>query len=122
MRLQSSAILIKNPNNNKYIYLSHGGIPTNDTHPFKINDNFIDFDSKFNIIIKNNELGNANSIRWNDLAREYKNSNESNISYAPEGRGLIVGNDLLREAQNRGIELFIRGHNDQNYNTKLLPI
>ena len=115
--------MIKNPNNGKYIYLSHGGIPTNDIAPFKISDKFRDFDSKkCNIIINNEELGRANSIRWNDLAREIHTSENSKKSYAPNGRGLIVGSDLLKEAQSLGIELFIRGHNDTEYNTKLLPL
>jgi len=122
MRLQSSAILIRNPNNGKYIYLSHGGIPTNYIAPFKVSDKFIYFDSKFNIIINNSELGTNNTIRWNDLAREIYTSEESKKTYPSTGRGLIVGNNLLKEAQNRGIELFIRGHNDLDYNTKLLPL
>jgi hypothetical protein len=122
MRLQSSAILIRNPNNRKYIYLSHGGLPTNITRPFKIVDNFRNFDTKFNIIINNSEFGYINTIRWNDLARESLNTTVAKKSHPPEGRGILVGDDLLREAQSRGIELFIRGHNDQKYNTKLLPI
>jgi hypothetical protein len=147
MSLQPSALLIQNPINLKYIYLSHGGIPTNfsfdksvwdqipgekyaiykiDNPIFNISytfkDYFTTFDIDDNIIINNSELGQNNTIRWNDLAREIHTSEDSKKSYPSIGRGIYVGSDLLKEAQSLGIELFIRGHNDTRYNTKLLPL
>jgi hypothetical protein len=156
MSLQPSALLIQNPINKKYIYLSHGGIPTSIYYdismkygkinpkneqlytiiPLEINKEFNNFNTKLsNIIIDNNEISvniynqntnkyqlQNNTIRWNDLAREIHNTEDSKKSYPSIGRGIYVGSDLLKEAQSLGIELFIRGHNDTTYNTKLLRI
>jgi hypothetical protein len=164
MSLQPSALLIQNPINLKYIYLSHGGIPTSIYYdinlkkdqeaetgkkihpnseqlftiiPLEINKKFKNFNTilSSNIIINNNEISlnkydflndkfklENNTIRWNDLAREIHTSKDSKNSYPSIGRGIWVGSDLLKEAQSLGIELFIRGHNDTKYNTKLLPI
>jgi len=120
MLFQSSAILIKNPINNKYIYLAHGGLPTetlvvDDKKSFKILDDFKDF-GKENLIISN-EIGEY--VRWND----FESIKESVKSLSRgDASSLVIGYDLINKAKELGIELIIRGHQDYPINTKLLPL
>jgi hypothetical protein len=69
MKLQTSALMIKNPINGKYIYLSHGGIPTSDGYPLEIIEEFVDFDHKENINLLNMFYNQVKKVRWNDLSR-----------------------------------------------------
>jgi len=114
MERQSSSILIQNPINNKYVYLAHGGLPTNDLQKLDPDFNITNFKNK--CLIVSNEIGD--NIRWNDF--------ESVLTTLPgirdRGSSVVTGYDIIREAQVRGIELIIRGHQDHPMNTKLLPL
>ena len=116
MEYQSSAILIKDPNDNKYIYLSHGSLPAiidNTTIKLYSFRNFND-----NLVISNSQFPNGiNTIRWNDV----DNAKKSIKGNRRDG-DVVVGEDIMREAQKRNIKMSIRGHNDQLFNTKLLRV
>ena len=130
---QHSALLIKNPINNKYTYLAHGGLPTRiDT--LEIEPTFKNFNNPYNIILENLTINNknayeytiqstgitqtysgVNTIRWTDFWG-YQNSINT------ENRGIKLGQDNINILQNDqiNIELIIRAHQDSHYNTKLL--
>jgi hypothetical protein len=119
--LISSAILILNPLNNKYTYISHGGLPIN--YPsFKINDSIINLKTEYkNIIINNNDIlfppslyaeRTINSILWSDYWGEAI-LNKTNLNR------IKIGYNILNET-NETIELIIRGHQDGQFNTKLI--
>jgi len=107
---QHSALLLQNPINDKYIYLAHGGLPLQDgftlhpllTPPFNNN-----------IEIPNAEIihSNTNSIRWSDF-----HSKAMTIL----GERSLTGRNIITEANNIGIELIVRGHQDSEINTKIL--
>ena len=116
MLRQSSAIIIKNPLSDKYIYLAHGGLPTTDLYELDPIIDSINFKEKY--LIVPDKTGAR--IRWNDfepIKKSKKNSGRSKSDIFT-----IIGYDTLAEAQKRGIELIIRGHLDFPSNTKLLPI
>jgi len=119
MEYQSSAILIKDPNDNKYIYLSHGSLPAvPDSGKFKLLDSFTDFDNNLQLIIPNIEFpGETHQIRWNDV-----DNNKTSVFGTRGGHDVMIGEDIIREAQKRNIKISVRGHNDTNYNTKLLKL
>lgn len=111
---QSSAILIRNPLNDRYIYLAHGGLPTNNSYILDPIVDKINFKNK--CLIVSDEIGN--NIRWNDFESTLKTlEGERNA-----GSSVIIGYDIIEEAQSKGIELIIRGHQDHPINTKLLPL
>jgi len=120
MLYQHSAILIKDPNDGKYIYLAHGGLPTQELtlNKFTLHSEFI-IPRTNNIII--NE-GISSNIRWNDF---YGDLNSS-LNYGrsdPKTRPTIhiIGQDLLNEARVKyDIKLIIRAHQDGEFNTKLI--
>jgi len=114
MIYQHSAILIKDPNDKKYIYLAHGGLPTSSSEK-KIHEDF-----KIPLInnIKINE-GERSNIRWNDF---YGNLiSTDNRSRGSDGI-LFIGQDLLDivQAKPYEIKLIIRAHQDGDFNTKLI--
>jgi hypothetical protein len=130
---QHSALLIKNPINNKYTYLAHGGLPTR-INTYELEPTFKNFDNEFNIILENLTINNINAyeymnpntgmmenysgintIRWNDFWG-YQNSIDT------EYRAIKIGQDIINKLLNDqiNIELIIRAHQDSNYNTKLL--
>jgi hypothetical protein len=111
MIYQHSAILIKDPNDKKYIYLAHGGLPTSSSE--KIHEDF-----KIPLInnIKINEGHNSN-IRWNDFYGNLKSTDN------PRGPGILfIGQNLLKIVQEKPyeIKLIIRAHQDGDFNTKLI--
>jgi hypothetical protein len=122
---QHSALLIKNPINNKYTYLAHGGLPTTYddlTQNYILLKSFVNFDNPYNIIIRNDILTKGskllpipNSIRWNDFI------GAKNNLYNPV-RSLKIGQEIINKIREPeiNIELIIRGHQDSFYNTKLL--
>lgn len=113
MLRQSSAILIQNPFNNKYIYLSHGGLPTDDSFGL---DPIIDINNfKDKYLIVSDTIGRR--IRWNDFA-SIKISERSPRS--DDDIFTVIGYDVINKAIDLGIELIIRGHLDFPNNTKLL--
>jgi hypothetical protein len=116
MIYQHSAILIKDPNDEKYIYLAHGGLPTTTSS----SENQIHKDFKIPLInnIKINE-GKRSNIRWNDF---YGNLiSTDNPSRGSDGI-LFIGQDLLKIVQDKPyeIKLIIRAHQDGDFNTKLI--
>ena len=113
MIYQHSAILIKDPNDKKYIYLAHGGLPTSSSD-FKIHEDF-----KIPLInnIKINE-GDISHIRWNDFYGKLKSTDNPR-----RGKGIFfIGQDLLNivQAKPYEIKLIIRAHQDTQFNTKLI--
>ncbi len=112
METQHSAILIKNPINNKYIYLAHGGLPVYQSS-YILDRDFIDNiknDENGNIIFNNDQIGHI--IRWNDFTGESK-------STVARDSFVAIGQDKLDEAFSHNIELIIRGHQDLHHNTKI---
>jgi hypothetical protein len=131
--INHSALLIETPINSsseptvepRYTYLAHGGFPLNQTDG-NININFISkikTDNK--LFIKNSEInGNSNyttesnysnTIRWNDFYGMPK-------TIINELRGAwTIGSSTVEEIKNLcNIDLTIRGHQDNQYNTKLI--
>jgi hypothetical protein len=111
---QSSAILIQNPLNNKYIYLAHGGLPTDNSKKLAPIIDKINF--KYKYLIVPNEIGE--NIRWNDFESIQKTLD----GQRGVGSSIVIGYDIITTAQNKDIELIIRGHQDHPSNTKLLPL
>ena len=125
-----SAILIKNPTSNKYIYLAHGGLPLNSdgsllgtelsSVPNKVGshipNNWIKSE---NVIINNNEIRRnegPNSIRWSD----FNNQDDTyQLNMGRGGNSFIIGTQILEQIKPK-IELIIRGHQDRISNTKIL--
>jgi hypothetical protein len=126
-----SALIIENPtvsditSEKRYTYLAHGGFPLNQK-----DGNFnLDFISKIKtdnkIFIKNSEInGNteyttdanySNTVRWND----FYGMPDTQIN---EMRGAwTIGYSAVEEAKILcNIDLTIRGHQDNDYNTKLI--
>ena len=119
-KLNHSALLIENPNLKKrYVYLAHGGYPTNtsgEIHPDFTASSIEDNDK---IFIPNNQLGEArdntsNNIRWNDFYGK-----DRTVIFPPRGAWLI-GKDRIEDMKKIGIDLTIRAHQDSNFNTKLI--
>jgi hypothetical protein len=165
-----SAIIIRNPNNHRYIYLAHGGLPTSYESflqmrtarnipivqpaygrimsltprgiPYTADEKqildtdilpdnlFPNFDNG-NIIIKDTKIQQeivhtidsdslffTNTIRWNDFWG-FNNS----IKYLTDdgrGRSNKLGFNSIERAREKGIDLIIRGHQDSNFNFKLI--
>lgn len=115
-KLNHSALLIENPNiTDKYVYLAHGGHPVNTDGKIHSSLNTENMKTNDNIFIPNNEIdyGGNNSIRWNDFHGKL-------ATLFNDGRAWIIGTDNIRYLQTIGIDLTIRGHQDQQYNTKLI--
>jgi hypothetical protein len=116
-----SALLIANPIIvGKYIYLAHGGLPIN--NPIALDPNIDNLTTKTSIFITNKDIedtGGTNTIRWND----FYGKNQSIINPErgdPSGTAYIIGLDLITQAKSKGIDLIIRAHQDDVYNTKLI--
>jgi hypothetical protein len=113
---QHSALLIKNPINNKYTYMAHGGLPT-ETYRLNLLPSFRNFDNPNNIILRNDSIlaNYINSIRWNDFWG-YQNNIQT------DNRGIKLGQSIIDKVKTPevNIELIIRAHQDQHYNTKLI--
>ena len=115
------ALLIKNPINGKYTYLSHGGFPTiKDGKLYAGLNNYDSFpDNK--IFIRNEDIRynhgaytGENSIRWNDFWG-YQNTIFSDVRGA-----MKLGEVDINKIKDTNIELIIRGHQDNRYNTKII--
>ena len=120
MIYQYSALVIKNPNNNKYIYMSHGGLPIikRDGYGdiYDINPIFIAKIQSEHSMNSNLELDldELNTIRWGDYAGTV------NTLLNRNGDRLIIGYDIIKHIKELNIELILRGHQDQFPNTKIL--
>jgi hypothetical protein len=109
-----SALLIKNPHNNKYIYLAHGGLPLNSNGT--LYNNWI---KPENTIINDSDISRGrgpNSIRWSDFNNT---ADDSEINYSRGGNSYYIGQNILNQVKPQ-IELIIRGHEDRVTNTKIL--
>jgi hypothetical protein len=120
--LNHEAIIIQDANDKeKYIYLAHGGFPIDNIDDIKN----INLDFKEQIINLNKTNINAiyldkkmsDSIRWSDfhgventILNDYRNMDSA----------YIIGNDIIKQMKEIGIYLTIRGHQDSNYNTKII--
>jgi len=120
-KYQHSGLLLKYPSDNKYIFMAHGGFPTNEidlSNPdpiINLHKNFTDALTKTDlprIILLDN-----NTIRWND----YQSIETSTRGFRGD-TSIVIGKDLIEAASKLHIELTIRGHNDLMYNTKMLDI
>lgn len=107
--LQSSAIILKNPLNNKYIYMAHGGLPVELLRLSSKLDN-INLDKR---IYVDSIIGE--NIRWNDFTTKFLT-----VPNTIRGIGYFIGTNDQNKAKEKGISLIIRGHNDGMYNTKLI--
>jgi hypothetical protein len=121
--LQHSALVIKNPINNKYIYLSHGGLPIDNKNLSKTFINQLNNNHNIFIPIIPNpnfdlDILNINSsIRWSDYHNNYFTINSPETG---RGIGYVIGLDIINEAINNNIEFIIRGHQDSEGNAWLL--
>ena len=129
---QHSALLIQNPNNNKYIYLAHGGLPLsiptdiyNNNLPVKLHSLLIEnlqSNINKNIEISNKEVeisvNEMNVIRWADFSNKPITSFTKSMN--PHTHGPMLGLDIINSAIENNIELIIRGHEDSEINTKIL--
>lgn len=116
-----SALLIQNPNEkDKYTYLAHGGYPIK-TDGSGLHAMFTAEYIKSNdkIFINNNEISynNCNNIRWSDFYGK-----ATTIENTTRKCSWIAGTNLIEEIKKIGIELTIRAHQDNNYNTKLIKM
>ena len=111
---QHSAILMKNPINDKYIYMSHGGLPLDYTEKNLKLLSSTNFIQDKDLILKEN-LRYSSSIKWADY-----NNNDDNDIYSCNGGRCLIGKNILKEAYDKGIELILRGHSDLGANTKIL--
>jgi hypothetical protein len=120
MIYQYSALVMKNPNNNKYIYMSHGGLPiikrVEYGDNYAINPIFIEKLQSEHLMDSNLELDldELNTIRWGDYAGTLNSMINKN------GDRLIIGYDIIKHIKELNIELILRGHQDQFPNTKIL--
>jgi hypothetical protein len=120
MEYQSSAILIKNPIDNKFIYLCHGGLPVK-----LLEDNSLGLSVVLDDLDKINKSTSGwvsevtgSNIRWSDFTNNI--NSKTNPNRARGSAGYLIGLDLLQDAKDKNISLIIRGHNDSQNNTKLI--
>ena len=109
MGLQSSAIILKNPLNDKYVYMAHGGLPIKD---LKLSDELNNISLNKRIFVSS-EIGE--NIRWNDFTTQAPTT-YNNVRQI----GYFIGTNEQNRAKDIGISLIIRGHNDGIFNTKLI--
>jgi hypothetical protein len=120
VKYQQSALLIQNPINNKYIYLSHGGLPmTGSSNPAlsSLSNTFLNnIPNNQNIFIPNSEIehNRSNTIRWCDY------TNLPHCVNSNRGSGYNIGTNLIKLAYDNNIEFIIRGHEDSYDNAWLL--
>jgi hypothetical protein len=118
MRLQPSCLLSEDPNEkNKMIYMAHGCLPHDKNNVNKLDKTFKEKLKEKKSFCINNNIGM--SIRWNDF---HGNNNtiksERTFNYTPEIQK--IGKNVLNDANESGIAMVIRGHEDLHYNTKII--
>ena len=129
--LNHSAIMIENPNlKGEYTYLAHGGLPAESidlttppsTFPSEFSQDAFNNESNkiFIPFVKTGSRGSFNrvsggNIRWMDFYGQ-----ENSIFNSSRGGGWICGTKIIDIANKMGIKLIIRGHQDLQYNTKLI--
>jgi hypothetical protein len=112
LNLSHSAIMIKDPITQKWIWLSHGGIPIN-----KDSNKIIQEIKNISV----NDLSDqkisdeySTQIRWNDWSSELR------ITPNRRGVGVVLGKNIMENMKLNNIYLAIRAHQDNDYNTKIL--
>jgi hypothetical protein len=126
MSLQPSGIIIEKEKEsetelseiNEKIFLAHGGLPHDLNKPNELPRQFIDGVNSRNSFILNDRYGN--SIRWNDIYGKGPTIDNSSRSIEPNPLIKIIGTDLLFHAKELGFSMVIRGHQDSEYNTKIM--
>ena len=147
MILQHSAILIKNRNNGKFIYLAHGGLPIldNDEEKIDINEHknyhTDGYTAKSNLgiiihpilkkLIQHTQHRSEehiftyfedwnSTIRWSDMNPIHSAQDARRSNDFNRGPGSFIGPRIIYEAFELGIQLIIRGHQDRVANSALL--
>jgi len=113
MLYQHSALLIKNPTNEKFSYLAHGGLPLSSTiDSVVLLERFKNVYPESNniILVDDITIKTANSIRWSDFYGKNKSVKQTRS---------LIGTNILDETNDK-IDIIIRGHEDGSYNTKLI--
>ena len=116
-KLNHSALLIENPNlKTRYVYLAHGGFPTDSVGNIHYRFNESTIRTTDNIFIADTEITTrSNNIRWNDFYGK-----DMSIQNRERGGSWIIGKNQIEDMKKIGIDLTIRGHQDQKFNTKLI--
>lgn len=118
MRLQPSALLCQDPIlNNKMIYMAHGCLPHDQNNINNLNQTFKEKLKQKKSFCLSNDIGI--SIRWNDFYGS-NNTIKSSRTYNNTLEIQKIGKNILDDANDSGIVMVIRGHEDLNYNTKLI--
>ncbi len=131
LSLSHSAVMIKDPIFNKYIWLCHGGIPIeikpNSSDYSIINEvtNISMNNGGDTLIIDNSPMSPVSGqnfehglqIRWNDFI-----TNNTTSFNTTRKTCYYLGLDIIREMQNNNIYFVIRGHQDDKYNTKIFNL
>ncbi|QKF93462.1 protein phosphatase 2A [Fadolivirus algeromassiliense] len=109
----SSAVVLENENKQRF-WLSHGGIPFNDS-----TNSMYDIQNKLQtqkvIYIKVDDSDIPNQIRWND----FHDNNNKEIS--ERGIGYVIGTTEIKQfLELNDIQFIIRGHQDNPNNSYIL--
>lgn len=118
MILQSSAIICSNPNTREFIYMCHGCLPHDKNNANKLNGEI-----KEKIKLRKNFFINASvgySTRWNDFYGKEETIRSSRTYSYDNPLIKKIGKKVLEDANSVGIKFVIRGHEDLNYNLKLM--
>jgi hypothetical protein len=121
------AILIKNPTvENKYIYLAHGGLPTSVENGHLIdNFSYVYFNNMSYYLVDNKLISKYfphmrqyvnDTIRWSD----WGNKDVATLENSRGGKSYVFGKNILDQVRLLGIDMVIRGHQDDGYNTKII--
>lgn len=114
---QHSSVICENPNNNKFIYISHGCLPHELDNGNKLNNCFLEQIKLRKSFAVDEDIGMG--MRWNDFYG-CCGSLRSKRSFDTNNTIKLLGTDILKEANNNGIEFVIRGHEDLTYNFKVM--
>ncbi len=118
MRLQPSCLLSEDPNlKNKMIYMAHGCLPHDKNNVNKLDKTFKEKLKQRKSFCINNNVGM--SIRWNDFHGNNDTiKSERTLNNTPEIQK--IGKNVLNDANDSGISMVIRGHEDLHFNTKII--
>lgn len=118
MRLQPSALIVQDPQNeDKYIYMAHGCLPHDKNNIGTLDEYFKNKIKEKKSFCISNEI--AIAIRWNDF--HGKKETENSVRTTGNTADIVtIGKNILDEALDYGIVTVIRGHEDLFYNTKII--
>jgi hypothetical protein len=120
MEKQSSGIIIKNitkPGND--VFLAHGGLPHDSHNLDQLAEDFVkglQTGETFNI-----SDASAYVMRWNDFyAGDKTMFNKGRGNESDPDSFMILGENILKNASDNRIKFIIRGHQDSDFNTKII--